>query len=65
MKIKKVIMALLDKISPSKEPQQEVLTIQELEFIQKKLRSAPYIGEEFEQFYNIYVKIIKEIERRK
>ena len=58
-------MALLDKLKPNQEPKQEVLTLQEIEFILRKLRVATYTGEEFEQFYTVYVKLTKELESRK
>lgn len=62
--IKKVIMGLLDKINPS--PKQEEVngfTAEECKFLLLKLRSATYTGHEFETFYNIWVKITKELEK--
>lgn len=57
-------MGLLDKIKP---PQVEVepnsFTAEELKFLLLKLRSATYTGHEFETFYNIWVKITKELEK--
>lgn len=49
-------MGLIDKIKPKvKEP--EGLTKEESEFLLAKLRTAKYIGEEFEMFYAIFRKI--------
>lgn len=48
-------MGLIDKVIPTKK--QEGLTKQESEFILNKLRTATYVGEEFEMFYNIFKKI--------
>lgn len=56
-------MGLLDKIKP--QPKQEEvgsLTAEELKFLLSKLRTATYTGHEFEMFYNIWVKISKELE---
>ena len=68
--IKKVIMGLLDKIRP---PQVEAesssfkiedsFTAEECKFLLLKLRSATYTGHEFETFYNIWVKVTKELEK--
>lgn len=64
--IKKVIMGLLDKIrSQEKQEQVEGLTAEELKFLLLKLRTATYTGHEFETFYNIWVKISKELENLK
>jgi len=61
--IKKVIMGLLDKIKPQERQEQvEGLTAEELKFLLLKLRTATYTGHEFETFYNIWVKISKELE---
>jgi hypothetical protein len=57
-------MGLLDKINPS--PKQEEVngfTAEELKFLLLKLRSATYTGHEFETFYNIWVKVTKELEK--
>lgn len=57
-------MGLLDKINP--QPKQEEVssfTAEECRFLLLKLRSASYIGHEFETFYNIWVKVSKELER--
>ena len=62
--IKKVIMGLLDKINP--QPKQEEVsgfTAEECKFLLSKLRSATYTGHEFETFYNIWVKVSKELEK--
>lgn len=62
--IKKVIMGLFDKTNP---PQEEAevssFTAEEYKFLLSKLRSATYTGHEFETFYNIWVKISKELEK--
>ena len=57
-------MGLFDKINPSSK-QEEVnsFTAEELKFLLSKLRSATYTGHEFETFYNIWVKVSKELER--
>ena len=58
-------MGLLDKaIQPTKK-QDDSLTPQELEFIMKKMRSAAYIGDEFELFYTVFVKLTKELDQAK
>jgi hypothetical protein len=57
-------MGLLDKINPA--PKQEEVngfTAEECKFLLLKLRSATYTGHEFETFYNIWVKITKELEK--
>ena len=56
-------MGLLDKINL--QPKQEEVsgfTAEECKFLLLKLRSATYTGHEFETFYNIWVKISKELE---
>lgn len=56
-------MGLLDKItSTTKEVEGTVFTAEELKFLLLKLRSATYTGHEFETFYNIWVRISKELE---
>lgn len=56
-------MGLIDKIKPQpKQEEVENLTIEELKFLLSKLRTATYTGHEFETFYNIWVKITKELE---
>jgi hypothetical protein len=55
-------MGLLDKVVPSQKKQEEALTPQELEFIMKKMRSATYVGDEFELFYTVFVKLTKELQ---
>jgi hypothetical protein len=59
--IKKVIMGLIDKINPPKPKEVESFTVEELKFLLTKLRTATYTGHEFETFYNIWVKISKEL----
>lgn len=56
-------MGLIDKIIPQpKQEEVESFTPEELRFLLSKLRSATYTGHEFETFYNIWVKISKELE---
>ena len=56
-------MGLIDKIRPQqKQEEVEGLTVEELKFLLSKLRTATYTGHEFEMFYNIWVKISKELE---
>lgn len=56
-------MGLIDKIRPQqKQEEAEGLTAEELKFLLLKLRTATYTGHEFEMFYNIWVKISKELE---
>ena len=45
-----------------KQEQVESFTAEELKFLLSKLRTATYTGHEFEMFYNIWVKISKELE---
>lgn len=59
--IKKVIMGLIDKINPPKSKEVESFTVEELKFLLTKLRTATYTGNEFETFYNIWVKISNEL----
>ncbi|QQO91896.1 hypothetical protein immuto35A_216 [Flavobacterium phage vB_FspM_immuto_3-5A] len=57
-------MGLIDKIIPQQKQQEvESFTPEELKFLLSKLRSATYTGHEFETFYNIWVKISKELEK--
>lgn len=56
-------MGLLDKGTSMNKKEVENLTPQELEFIMKKMRSATYIGDEFETFYTIFVKLTKELQQ--
>jgi hypothetical protein len=56
-------MGLIDKIRPQqKQEEVEGLTVEELKFLLLKLRTATYTGHEFETFYNVWVKITKELE---
>lgn len=55
-------MGLIDKIKPQPKQEVEGLTVEELKFLLSKLRTATYLGHEFETFYNIWVKISKELE---
>lgn len=57
-------MGLLNKIIPQpKEEEVSGFTAEECKFLLLKLRSATYTGHEFETFYNIWVKITKELEK--
>lgn len=57
-------MGLLDKItSLPKQGEVDSFTVEEYKFLLSKLRSATYTGHEFETFYNIWVKITKELEK--
>lgn len=54
-------MGLLEKMSPKK-VKDEGLTKREAEFILAKLRTATYIGNEFEIFVKVFAKIGKHID---
>jgi hypothetical protein len=57
-------MGLIDIIKP--QPKQEEVsgfTAEECKFLLLKLRSSTYTGHEFETFYNIWVKVTKELEK--
>lgn len=57
-------MGLLDKLGKSQVKEVESkLSKKELEFILVKLRTATYKGDEFETFYNVWVKLTDEIEK--
>ena len=57
-------MGLFDKISPPQvEAEVDSFTAEEYKFLLSKLRSATYTGHEFETFYNIWVKVSKELEK--
>ena len=58
-------MGLLDKGPSLPKKGDENLTPQELEFIMKKMRSATYVGDEFEIFYTVFVKMTKELQQAK
>ncbi len=58
-------MGLLDKGPSLPKKGDENLTPQELEFIMKKMRSATYVGDEFEIFYTVFVKLTKELQQAK
>lgn len=58
-------MGLLDKAHPLAKKEDDSLTPQELEFIMKKMRSATYVGDEFEIFYTVFVKLTKELQQAK
>jgi hypothetical protein len=58
-------MGLLDKLGskPVKSETQLGFSKKEIEFLLAKLRTATYKGEEFEAFYNIWVKLSNELEK--
>lgn len=58
-------MGLLDKLGAknSKPEAQLGFTKKEIEFLLAKLRTATYKGDEFEAFYNIWVKLTNELEK--
>lgn len=58
-------MGLLDKISSkgTKTENQTGFSKKEIEFLLAKLRTATYKGDEFEAFYNIWVKLTNELEK--
>lgn len=58
-------MGLLDKGPSLGKKGDDNLTPQELEFIMKKMRSATYVGDEFEIFYTVFVKLTKELQQAK
>lgn len=47
-------MGLLDK----KKKAVDKLTAEEVKFVLEKLKSANYTGHEFEQFYQVWVKLV-------
>ena len=53
-------MGLIDKVK-AKVQEPEGLTKKESEFILTKLRTATYIGDEFEIFYTVFKKIAQHI----
>ena len=55
-------MSILGKLKVQKE--KDELTIQDLKFLLIKLRSATYKGEEFEQFYQVWVKLTDVLEQK-
>jgi hypothetical protein len=58
---RKLVMGLVDRVQAQKPPSSSApkaaLTDKEVDFILNKLRTATFLGEEFEQFYNIWVKL--------
>ena len=58
---RKLVMGLVDRVQteqpPSSSAPKAALTDKEVDFILNKLRTATFLGEEFEQFYNIWVKL--------
>jgi hypothetical protein len=56
------VMGLLDK-AKSKVTEDDVnFSKDELQFLQAKLRTADYKGNEFEKFYTVYVKIQNQLD---
>ena len=55
-------MSILGKLKVQKE--RDKLTIQDLKFLLTKLRSATYTGAEFEQFYQVWVKLTDALEQK-
>lgn len=58
-------MGLLDKMKQPVKAASSELSKKELEFLLAKMRSATYRGEEFETFYNVWVKITDKIDSLK
>lgn len=58
-------MGILSSGSRTKQPASTDFTQKELEFLLAKLRSATYKGDEFEMFYNVWVKINNNIDSLK
>ena len=58
-------MGLFDKISSTKtnDVDKNLFDENELRFLLMKMRTATYTGNEFEMFYNIWVKITNELEK--
>jgi hypothetical protein len=54
-------MGLLNVIQKKKDDQQ--LTAEDLKFLLVKMRIATYTGDEFEQFYKVWLKISKALEQ--
>ena len=50
-------MGLVDKSTLTGRQDKVALTNEEIDFILDKLRTATFIGEEFQQFYNVWVKL--------
>lgn len=50
-------MGLVDKSALTSRQDKAVLSEEEIDFILDKLRTATFIGEEFQQFYNVWVKL--------
>lgn len=67
MDLKKHVMSLVEKIKKPTPPpvDEQPLTKEELEFILVKLKTATYKGDEFEMYYNVWVKVLKALENLK
>ena len=51
-------MGLVEKVqAQEKKTSVTKLTDKEIDFVLNKLRTATFLGEEFEQFYNVWVKL--------
>jgi|11BtaG_2_1085332.scaffolds.fasta_scaffold01317_9 hypothetical protein len=50
----------------SKQKEKEnFLNSQDIEFVLRKLRQAPYTGDEFESFYTVWVKLSDKLKEQK
>jgi len=58
-------MGLFDKVKTGRPSNGKEFTKNELEFLLTKLRTATYKGDEFEMFYNVWVKILDGIDKLK
>ena len=56
-------MGLISKVR--KKENDKEFSIQEVEFMLAKLRSATYRGDEFEMFYNVWVKLTDNLDKIK
>jgi len=54
-------MGILNVIQKKKEDQQ--LTAEDLKFLLSKMRIATYTGQEFEHFYQVWLKLSKALEQ--
>jgi len=51
-------MGIVEKVQEQQNKNKPTkLTNKEIDFVLTKLRMATYLGEEFEQFYNVWVKL--------
>ena len=61
--IKSYVMGLISKVR--KKENDKEFSKQEVEFMLAKLRSATYRGDEFEMFYNVWVKLTDNLDKIK